>query len=143
MRMFSTLAIAVLGTGLAVSPALAQMAKKMTVDLSSKMEVPPNDSKASGKADLTFDAASKKLTWKLTAKDLIGDPVAAHLHGPAEVGANAGVLVNLAPDGLKLPLEGSATLTDEQATALMAGKTYINVHTPANKGGEIRGQVKP
>ena len=37
--------------------------------------------------------------------------------------------------------EGSATLTDEQAAELMAGKWYVNVHTAANKGGEVRGQV--
>jgi hypothetical protein len=37
--------------------------------------------------------------------------------------------------------EGSATLTDAQAEELMAGKWYVNVHTAANKGGEVRGQV--
>ena len=39
------------------------------------------------------------------------------------------------------PFEGEATLTDAQASDLMAGKWYFNVHTAANKGGEIRGQV--
>jgi hypothetical protein len=39
------------------------------------------------------------------------------------------------------PLEGSATLTDAQANDLLAGKLYVNVHTEANKGGEIRGEV--
>ena len=39
------------------------------------------------------------------------------------------------------PVEGSATLTDAQAADLMAGKYYINIHTAANPGGEIRGQV--
>ena len=39
------------------------------------------------------------------------------------------------------PFEGSATLTEAQATDLLAGKWYVNVHTEANKGGEIRGQV--
>ena len=37
--------------------------------------------------------------------------------------------------------EGSATLTDAQADELLAGKWYVNVHTAANKGGEVRGQV--
>ena len=36
---------------------------------------------------------------------------------------------------------GSATLTDAQAADLMAGKLYVNIHTAANKGGEIRGQM--
>ncbi len=37
--------------------------------------------------------------------------------------------------------EGTATLTDAQTAELMDGKWYVNVHTAANKGGEIRGQV--
>ena len=39
------------------------------------------------------------------------------------------------------PVEGSATLTDAQAADLVAGKYYVNIHTAANPGGEIRGQV--
>ncbi|WP_441509025.1 CHRD domain-containing protein [Bosea sp. 2YAB26] len=39
------------------------------------------------------------------------------------------------------PFEGSATLTDDQAQALIAGQTYFNVHTAANPNGEMRGQV--
>jgi len=38
-------------------------------------------------------------------------------------------------------VEGSAILTDAQAADMMAGKCYVNVHTAANPGGEIRGQV--
>src|SRR6266851_816002 len=39
------------------------------------------------------------------------------------------------------PIKGSATLTDAQAADLTAGRWYFNIHTAANKGGEIRGQV--
>jgi hypothetical protein len=39
------------------------------------------------------------------------------------------------------PIKGSATLNDAQAADLMAGRWYFNIHTAANKGGEIRGQV--
>ena len=42
---------------------------------------------------------------------------------------------------LATPIKGTATLTDAQAADLQAGKWYFNVHTAANKGGEIRGQV--
>ena len=45
------------------------------------------------------------------------------------------------PNATSSPAEGSATLTDEQAADLTAGKYYVNVHTAANPGGEIRGQV--
>ncbi|MEA2847637.1 MAG: hypothetical protein QOG78_2918, partial [Rhodospirillaceae bacterium] len=57
---------------------------------------------------------------------------------------NAGVVVPVpapATGGLASPLKGDATLTDAQAADLAAGKWYFNVHTAANKGGEIRGQV--
>ncbi len=142
MRMISTLAIALIGSSLATAPAWAET-KKISVKLDSKSEVPPNESKATGTADVTYDTATKQVTWKISWKDLTGEAVAAHIHGPAEAGANAGVYVNLNADGKKTSLEGSATLTDEQATNFAAGKTYINVHTAANKGGEIRGQIKP
>ena len=69
-----------------------------------------------------------------------GPATAAHFHGPAEAGKNAGVAVAI-PNAASSPAEGSATLTDAQAADLMAGKYYINVHTAANPGGEIRGQV--
>ena len=63
----------------------------------------------------------------------------AHFHGPAEPGKNAGVAVPITP--ATSGSEGSATLTDAQTADLLAGKYYVNVHTEANKGGEIRGQV--
>jgi hypothetical protein len=40
------------------------------------------------------------------------------------------------------PISGTATLTEGQAAALMAGQTYVNIHTDANKSGEIRGQIE-
>ena len=101
---------------------------------------PPNTSAGKGTADLDYDPASKKLSWKLTYSGLSGPPTAAHFHGPAAAGANAGVAVAI-PNAGSSPVEGSATLTDAQAADLMAGKYYINVHTAANPGGEIRGQV--
>src|SRR5229473_2827332 len=55
-------------------------------------------------------------------------------------GTDAGVKVPI-PNATSSPAEGSAILTDEQAADLTAGKYYINVHTAANPGGEIRGQV--
>ena len=70
---------------------------------------------------------------------LSGDATAAHFHGPADAGANAGVAVPI--KGTASPMAGSAAITDAQAAELLAGKWYINVHTAANKNGEIRGQV--
>jgi hypothetical protein len=71
---------------------------------------------------------------------LSGNATAAHFHGPAEPGKNAGVMVP-APGVTTGSFEGTATLTDDQAKALMNGQTYFNVHTAANPGGEVRGQI--
>ena len=115
-------------------------AEKMKATLDGKSEVPANASAATGTADIDYDAATKKLTWKLTYSGLSGPATAAHFHGPAEAGKNAGVAVAI-PNATASPVDGSATLTDAQAADLAAGKYYINVHTAANPGGEIRGQV--
>jgi hypothetical protein len=123
----------------ASSPALAEMVK-MTATLDASQEVPPNDSAGKGTADITFDTDSKKLDWKLDYSGLTGDATGAHFHGPAAKGENADVAVPI--EDPKSGASGSATLTDEQAADLMAGKYYVNVHTAAHAGGEIRGQVE-
>ncbi|HXQ08525.1 MAG TPA: CHRD domain-containing protein [Bradyrhizobium sp.] len=132
--------LATLALGATIALTGSAFADKMKVTLDSKSEVPPNTSAATGTADVDYDAASKKLTWKLTYSGLSGPATAAHFHGPAEAGKNAGVKVPI-PNATSSPAEGSAILTDEQAADLTAGKYYINVHTAANPGGEIRGQV--
>jgi CHRD domain-containing protein len=120
------------------SPAMAAMVN-LKADLKATNEVPPTDSKGSGSVTATFDSDSKKLSWKGTVSGLTGPATAAHFHA-GESGKNGGVVVPIAGAD-KGAFEGSATLTDAQATELMAGKWYVNVHTAANKGGEIRGQV--
>ena len=132
--------LAMLALGAAVTFAGPAFAEKMKATLDGKSEVPPNASTGTGTADVDYDAASKKLTWKLTYSGLSGPATAAHFHGPAEAGKNAGVAVAI-PNAGTSPVEGSATLTDAQAADLTAGKYYINVHTAANPGGEIRGMV--
>ncbi len=133
--MLATIALA---SAVALSgPAFAQ---KLKAALDGKAEVPATTSAGKGTADLDYDAASKKLTWKLTYSGLSGPATAAHFHGPAETGKNAGVAVAI-PNAGASPVDGSAVLTDAQAADLLAGKYYINIHTAANPGGEIRGQV--
>jgi CHRD domain len=120
------------------TPAMAANVN-LKADLKGASEVPPVDSKGSGSVTATYDTASKKLSWKGTVTGLSGPATAAHFHA-GEPGKNGGVAVPIAGAD-KGSFEGSATLTDEQATELMAGKWYVNVHTAANKGGEVRGQV--
>jgi hypothetical protein len=118
------------------SPVFAETVS-FKADLKASEEVPPNDSKATGTVTATYDTASKKLTWKGNYSGLTGPATMAHFHGPAEPGKNAGVAVPITPSAS--PFENSANLTD--AADLLAGRWYVNVHTAAHPGGEIRGQL--
>ncbi len=108
--------------------------------LNAASEVPPKTSSGSGELLATLNTATKELTYTLTFDNLTGPATAAHFHGPAAAGANAGVVVPLGNNPTS-PIHGSKTLTDAQIADLEAGKWYVNVHTAANPGGEIRGQV--
>ena len=111
----------------------------LKAELKGSNEVPPNSSPGSGMAEATFDTSSKMLSWTITYKDLTGPAVGAHFHGPGEAGKNAGIVLPFKT--AQSPIQGSATLTDAQAADLLAGKWYANIHTAANPGGELRGQM--
>jgi hypothetical protein len=112
-------------------------------DLKGSSEVPPNTTAGTGSVTATYDPATKELTWSGTFSGLTGPAMAAHFHGPAEVGKNAGVQIWISEKGKPFdsPFKGSAKLTDAQASDLMNGQWYVNIHTKANAGGEIRGQL--
>jgi len=110
----------------------------LKASMDAKSEVPPNSSPATGTVTATYDTSSKKLSWKGNYSGLTGPATAAHFHY-GESGKNGPIVVPITP--ATSPFEGSATLTYPQAAELLAGKWYVNVHTEANKGGEIRGQV--
>ncbi len=109
--------------------------------VSPSTEVPPNSSKATGHLTASYDTESRTLTYEVGYADLTGPATMAHFHGPAPAGKNAGVMVPIT-GSLASPIKGSATLTDDQAKALMNGDLYFNIHTPMNKGGEMRGQLE-
>src|SRR5688572_12283833 len=138
-RIVSFVAFALAAFLTAASSADAQTLK-LQAKLDAAQEVPTNDSKGKGTADLTYDTTTKNLTWTITFDGLTGPAAVAHFHGPAEAGKNAGVALLIGQNPTS-PIKGTATLTDAQAADLMAGRWYINVHTAANKAGEIRGQV--
>ncbi len=140
--------ISIYGATLFAAAHMAVMAPPAKADmlhykaaLTASADTPPNDSKGSGALTATFDTASKKLDWTVDYSGLTGPAVAAHFHGPAPVGKAAPVEVPLTGD-LSSPIKGSATLTDAQAKDLADGMMYFNIHTAANKAGEIRGQME-
>ena len=113
---------------------------KFHATMDGKSEVPPKTTDGKGTADATLDTASKVLTYDVTYSGLSGPATMAHIHGPAAEGANAPVVIPFAAP-VTSPMHGTATLTDAQVTELTGGRMYVNVHTAANPGGEIRGQL--
>ncbi len=109
-----------------------------TFDISGAQEVPANASPATGTGVVVVDTSTLTVSWSITHAGLTGAETAAHMHGPAPVGANAGVQVGL---GVGSPKVGSAAITPGQAADLIAGLWYVNIHSTAFPGGEIRGQI--
>ena len=123
---------------LAVS--LAANAEDVKVTLTGAEEVPAVTTAAKGEGTITI---AKDLSVKGTVKTTGIEGVAAHIH-LAEAGKNGPPVVTLTKgaDGSWSTPEG-AKLTDDQYKAFKAGNLYVNVHSAAHKGGEIRGQLKP
>ena len=140
MGKFHSTLVGVAAVAALLSTAAFAETMSFKADLKGASEVPATTSPGTGNVTATYDTASKKLSWKGTVSGLTSNATAAHFHGPAEPGKNAGVMVP-APGVTTGAFEGSATLTDDQAKALTAGQTYFNVHTAANPNGELRGQV--
>jgi CHRD domain len=112
-----------------------------TTSLKGAEEVPPHAVPGTGKVSAELDTATKVFTYKVTYAGLTGPATMAHFHGPAGPGANAPPVVPVPATALANPMTGTATLDDGQIADLKAGKWYFNIHTAANPGGEIRGQL--
>ncbi len=141
-QMKSVLLVCLSLTALVASSLSFAQVLNLGATLSGAAEVPPNASAGMGQLQAEFDKASRALRYTLRYSGLSGPVKAGHFHGPAEAGKNAGVALGINNAG-DSPVQGSAVLTPEQAADLLAGKWYINLHTAANPGGELRGQVTP
>lgn len=113
---------------------------KFHAALSPASEVPPTKSTGSGEANASLDTTTHVLTYDVTFSGFTSAATAAHFHGPAEAGKNAGVLVPLATNPTS-PIRGTATLTPEQEQQLTSGTWYVNLHTKDDPSGAIRGQL--
>jgi hypothetical protein len=72
---------------------------ELTFELKGSEEVPPKTSKGTGTANLTYDSATKLLKWKVTYSGLTGPATAGHIHGLADPGKNAPVVMTPAECG--------------------------------------------
>ena len=103
------------------------------VALTGAQQVPPVQTGANGMADLSYDPATRMLTWSVTYNGLSGPATMAHFHGPAAEGKNGPPVIWLAEKGATVtsPIKGQATLTPEQAQQLTAGSgTSTFIHRP-------------
>ena len=111
-----------------------------SIRLDGGQEVPAVTTPATGSGTATLDTTTNLFSWNITFSGLSAAQTAAHFHGAALQCVSAGVLIGL-PNGS--PIVGSATVSAAQETQILNGQWYVNVHTTANPGGEIRGQVMP
>jgi hypothetical protein len=142
MKLFTTaFRTAIVGSALVFASFAAHAETvKLHAKLKTAWEVPAKTGPGNGKLAATFDTDTNILTYHVTYSDLSGAAVAAHFHGPATETTDGKPQIMVATP-IASPIDGSATLTAEQAADLLAGKYYFNIHTAANPGGEVRGQV--
>lgn len=95
---------------------------------------------ATGSGTATFDPSTNELSWIIEFQGLKANETAAHFHGPALPCDNVGTQITLSSGSPKI---GSQIITEQQAEDLLAGLWYVNVHSSAHTGGEIRGRVAP
>jgi hypothetical protein len=136
---------------LALAP-VALAAESFTAQLSGENQVPPLDVEGSGEATVTISDDEQSVSWDVTYSGLTGAPAAGHIHIGA-AGANGPVMIPFATvtetgtsgtfnaadyaGGEGLPADWDGVLE-----AIRSGNTYVNIHTEANPGGEIRGQLR-
>ncbi len=109
-----------------------------TVALKGSSEVPANASTATGTGTVTI-GSDRFVTGSVTVAGMT--PTMAHIHQAAE-GANGPVIVPMTQSGNTFTFPPTAKLTDAQYDAYKAGNLYINVHSAAFPGGEVRAQLK-
>lgn len=110
--------------------------------LSPSQEVPATASSGTGSAEVQFNENTNKVSWKVTYSGLSGSATAGHIHGPAAMGANAGVVIPFTGNLDAQPIMGEMTVTSAQYADMAAGMYYVNIHTAKFPGGEIRGQLR-
>ena len=143
--MLAAIATLTLAAALGVAGDAEAVTMRWTAPLDQSQEVTPPTGVPAGAGGLAkglLDTATGHLTWKVTYENLSGPPTMMHFHGPAPVGVNAPITVDIgAISGLASPAKGSTTISASQVAEVLDHLWFVNVHTMANMPGEIRGQV--
>jgi hypothetical protein len=108
--------------------------------MSGAQEVPSNGSPGVASGTIEVDTLANTITYSIAFSGLSGTPFAAHFHGPAAPGFNAGIKIGI---GVATnPIVGTQSYNPADEADILAGRWYVNIHTSPNfAGGEIRGQV--
>jgi hypothetical protein len=142
------LASAVVGIALALTAGASARPQATSIQIGTVMnaaqEVPAPTGDVSGArgaftATVTKSGTGASVAWQLSFSGLTGEAVAAHIHQGATGSAGTVVLALCGP--CQSPMSGTGNLTQAALDALEAGNAYVNVHTPTNGAGEIRGQL--
>lgn len=105
-------------------------------NLTGSQETPPVSSGATAHAAVILDASKSMIHYHVTST--LTNATASHIH-KAVAAVPGSVIYPLSPVGTSM--DGTIAITALDATDLMEGRWYINIHTPANPNGEIRGQL--
>ena len=136
--MLSAALVFATGVGFFVTAGSA-LADEHKITLSSGQEVPPVTSSATGMATVNV-GADMSVSVNVTTSGIAA--TASHIH-IAPAGQNGPVIVPFTKSGDAWVAAPGAKLTEAQYAAYKAGNLYVNVHSAANPGGEIRGQIRP
>lgn len=117
-------------------------AESYTAYLTQAQEVPASGTAATGKAHIVIDATAMTVTFTVTFTNLSSAQILGHIHGPAAVGANAGVQITFpVVGGTSGTISGTTAITAAQIAQIRSGLGYVNIHSTNFAGGEIRGQL--
>ncbi len=110
--------------------------------LNAASEVPTNGSLGTGVALLSIEGSN--LTYNVVFSGLSSPAQAGHIHASGGPTNSVGVIIPFTvPATTAGTISGSVVLSSSQLTNIFTGRAYVNIHTPTNGAGEIRGQIMP
>jgi hypothetical protein len=110
-------------------------------DLSADEESQVVESPGKGRADFVLDRKTLQFSWKIIFSDLTSPATGLAIHGPQTPGGEAGPLIDLAPKGVKSPVEGSTTLNQGLLVYLVQDRMYVQLKTAKYPLGELRSSI--
>jgi CHRD domain len=130
--------VGLLAAALAACTTMQEMMGGESLTLSGANEVPPVTTSASGKGTVTVNS-DRTVSGSITTSGI--NPTMAHIHEGA-AGTNGPVIITLTKEGNNFKVPANAKLTEAQYASYKAGRLYVNVHSAAYPGGELRAQLK-